>query len=129
MFNWKPEYELRSEHINRQHQHLFKLANRLFSLQGSPATKQELRELILELIRYIQTHFQDEETYMQKLQYPDLHDHHAKHEQIIGEMNEVLLSSHHLSQLKTGLHQLLKKWIQEHIENEDMKIKKFEQPE
>ena len=59
---------------------------------------------------------------MTKHNYPGSAAHKQKHERIINEMNEALVGSTSLAQLKSNLEDLLIRWIQSHISIEDKRF-------
>jgi hemerythrin len=87
--------------------------------------RSELKQLLKELYNYVQIHFRDEELYMKSIHYPLLDEHSAKHNAIIEEMTQIVRSSHSIADLSQHLFPFLKKWILEHVQTEDMKIKEF----
>jgi len=74
---------------------------------------------------YMCEHFQDEEAYMESIDYPLLREHKQLHEKIIDELTQVLKQSKSveilINQIKTVSHQ----WLSEHILEHDQHIQKW----
>lgn len=75
-FSWKEEYNLGVEVIDKEHQQLFRIVNRLLAFQQDEKNSQWACQ---EGIKYFKTHaiqhFSDEETYMRSINYEGLDNH------------------------------------------------------
>ena len=75
-FSWKEEYNLGVEVIDKEHQQLFRIVNRLLAFQQDEKNSQWACQ---EGIKYFKTHaiqhFADEEAYMRSIHYEGLADH------------------------------------------------------
>ena len=70
MPQWSDKYKLHHDLIDAQHKELFRLANFVYRLHPEKTTKQELAVILKSFYQYIQTHFKDEESYMESINYP-----------------------------------------------------------
>lgn len=79
-FEWKDEFNLGVERIDKEHQRLFKIINKLFSFQEEDKNGQWACQ---EGIKYFRTHtvkhFADEEAYMSEIHYSGLERHRQIH--------------------------------------------------
>lgn len=83
-FEWKEEYNIGVEHIDKQHQELFQFINKLYLLTqkkwGWNNSKQSCRKGIDFFKKHAVEHFSDEEIYMTSIGYKDLEQHRRIHE-------------------------------------------------
>ncbi len=120
--NWTKECRLGIDQIDSQHRLLFAIANELIDFENPMEEAPEFKYLFNHLRHYVEDHFSCEEKWMSDNQYPELEEHHKKHELIIEEINGVLKGIKSLYDLKGKLETLMQKWIKEHILMEDKKI-------
>jgi len=52
MFEWKEEFTIHMPHIDRQHQELFRLAERLYQALSAGQGKQVLEDTLDRLVKY-----------------------------------------------------------------------------
>lgn len=78
---------------------------------------------------YVQKHFQDEEEYMRRHDYPELDAHMLQHKDLIARIQEI---EQHLmggEDVTDEMIELLTRWIVGHIGYEDLKIATHREPE
>ena len=125
LIEWSEKFSLRHALLDRQHQELFDLANAVQALTPESADKAELGRLFKEFFDYMAKHFKEEEAYMQSLDYP-LYDKHKKfHETIIEGMTKILKEKKSIAELQKSMKMIAKKWLVEHILENDLKIEKW----
>jgi len=81
LIQWQDRYSVGVERIDRQHQELFRIVNRLAASitgQPSPATAAATMH---EMCKYLDKHFQDEEQYLEK--HPEFDRHNLAHLEFI----------------------------------------------
>jgi len=125
LIEWEEKYSLKHERIDTQHQELFRLANAVQNLNAETTTKAELSKLFKEFFDYMAHHFQEEEAYMQRIDYPLFPKHHALHESIIEGMTKILKEKKSLEQVQERMKFIVQKWLVEHILENDLKIEKW----
>lgn len=80
---WKEEYNIGVEIIDKEHQRLFKIINKLFAVDGEEV-EEKSRWACQEGIKYFKghalKHFADEEKYMESVNYAGRGRHHSIHE-------------------------------------------------
>lgn len=122
---WDDSYAINIEGIDTQHKKLFELVNRLYDLDDSTSTKEDLRLILYEFNDYMKVHFSDEEAYMLKIAYPSLDEHKKLHEDIIETFTKVIKAPASLSLMKVKIRMIAKRALIDHILHEDSKIKLF----
>lgn len=79
-FVWREEFKIGVDVIDREHQRLFKIINKLFSLKGEDANSQwACQEGIKFFKGHAVKHFADEEAYMESVNYEGLEKHREIH--------------------------------------------------
>ncbi len=121
---WDEKYSLKNEKIDAQHKELFRLFA-LVELLNEKTTKNEIKDILNRFFVYMKEHFRDEEAYMQKINYPLLRDHHKLHQEIIEEFTKLLKENHTLQSLQENMKIATKKWLIDHIIDNDLKIEKW----
>jgi hemerythrin len=122
LFVWDPkQLGLQVEEMDREHQVLIGMMNKLALRSEAGAAKAELRGLLDELVKYTEKHFADEEAYMRSIQFPKLPSHQAIRRQLLTALGE------HVQEFNTGPGQVspkllsfLKLWLSAHIRGIDM---------
>ena len=120
-FNWRDEYSVGNEQIDAQHEHLFKLANKVFLAED----KHTLKHCLVELFRYIRKHFKDEEKLMSQLNYPDYEHHVQLHNDIVLRLTKIDDDFKTEKFSITELTTLMNDWLLKHIIKEDKLIGDF----
>jgi hemerythrin len=127
-FEWKDEYRMEIDEVDKQHKKLFDLGRKVSNLiQNKDISNQvnAIGEILNELIAYTQEHFNQEEAFMMKQQYIDLATHRMEHDFLRKKLlyiDNMDLSSHDTI---VKLVSFLSDWISEHIIISDMKFKKY----
>ena len=122
---WKPCYCIGDELIDRQHQRLVSLLNYLYDRIMEACSKKVIDLVLMELIRYAETHFQDEEELMRRINYPELDKHQKEHERLVTEVFHFKEKFDRGLATKMELLHFLREWLVNHVINEDLKIKCF----
>jgi hemerythrin-like metal-binding protein len=94
-------------------------------MENSP--KERLEELILGLVNYTKTHFNNEELHMSNMNYPELEAHRKMHKSFVDQVNN------YYERLKAGklilsieVTNFLKDWLVNHIKGSDQQYAAFE---
>ena len=83
MMNWTESLSVNEKKLDGQHKALFILVNDLLSMRGSTVDPEELTKKVEVLQKILKTHFQDEEEYLSKCNYPHLEEHAREHRRLI----------------------------------------------
>jgi hemerythrin len=125
LIEWSEKFSLHHDLLDKQHQELFDLANTVQKLDPNSADKAELGKLFKEFFDYMAKHFKEEEAYMQSLDYPLYEKHKQFHESIIEGMTKILKEKKGVAELQKSMKMIAKKWLVEHILENDLKIEKW----
>ncbi|WP_228036818.1 bacteriohemerythrin [Cuspidothrix issatschenkoi] len=124
---WRTEYETGYILIDNQHQSLFHAINALNSAMLI-GRGEELLERTLESLKiYTTIHFETEEEFMLKNNYPGYLEHKAKHKllrQQVEEFNQQI-KLQNTSQITINVSHFLTDWLIHHIKDEDKKMIAF----
>ena len=131
MFEWKKEFELGIDTIDKQHQRLLEIGNRISELLVSHVEGDDdyddIMEVLDELTNYTIYHFKVEEDYFLKHNYPEYEKHKKEHDAFIDYLHSIDLRAVEEEQ-KAFLKELLKKivnWVFNHIITTDFLYKDF----
>lgn len=126
LFQWQKEYSVQVKKMDNQHQRLFNIADKVCQAVQSGYRPQLVAKVLLFLINYTKTHFDEEEALLKLYGYPSFDEHKAQHQQLINQIDEI---QRQLSEGRLGedfsLSEFFKSWIVNHIFNEDKKYGKF----
>lgn len=82
---WDSRLETGDETVDRQHIRLFELVNELTDAIEAGTAPEAIRGFWIELVRYTNTHFIDEESLMEACRYEGLAEHRAQHADLTGQ--------------------------------------------
>lgn len=129
MYDFKEEYKIGVEEIDKQHQKLFELTDKAYCLLKDEYTLDKYDKIVAiinELRDYTKFHFKSEEDYMESINYKKLFTQKIEHAEFIKKLDEVDLSKIDESQdtYISDLLAFLSNWLIEHILKKDMLIGK-----
>lgn len=117
---WEARFSVKVPEMDRQHQHLVGIINRLHDEMARGAPPESLAAILKDLVRYTQVHFRREEELMAAAGYPALGRHRAEHQDLT---NQVLQFERDLEAgklaLSIALLNFLKAWLKDHISRSD----------
>jgi len=124
---WDETLKIGVESIDSQHRGFIRMANDLHDalMRGRAGDLGEVRDLTLAKLRkYLREHFQDEEDYMARMEYPGLEDHRRAHEEFTARIREyeARIAEGHTA-LSSELMKTLLDWFENHVLTEDMKYR------
>ena len=132
MYEMKPEYYIGIDMIDEEHKQLFKYADDAYELLHDENTpdKYDRTDMILEDLRdYTAKHFNDEEQYMESINYKKLFTQKIQHQEFIHKLDEFI--EHHNDEIKDqdeqimGILKYLTEWLVNHILYVDGQIAEF----
>lgn len=116
MFQWEEKYSVGIQSIDNQHKEIFKYLNELLQAMKDGKAENVTTQIILELAKYAKIHFQKEEFFFQRFNYPETVEHMREHQFFIEKVESFK------SEFKAGkitltfeLLGFLKDWIDHHI--------------
>lgn len=123
---WKNNYSVHVEELDRQHQRLIQIINSLHDAMKIGAPKPALERILSDLVSYTRFHFQTEEQLMRAHRFPEYKEHLREHESLtstVVRFDEDLRAGR--VALSVPLMQFLKSWLSGHILQSDAKYSPF----
>ncbi len=124
IFEWKDEYSVKIAEIDEQHKKLFDLIIELESCSKASEFETIVKDVLENLMEYVNIHFETEEYYFDKASYEETDAHKEIHNAIKLDLNEKIntLFARKITALDiVGLHNFLIDWLQHHILEQDQK--------
>ncbi|MBF7067804.1 hemerythrin family protein [Campylobacter volucris] len=119
---WDQKYSVNNENLDAQHQKLFKLAAKVEEMSDRAIYQIELKKIIADFFHYIKFHFDEEENYMQQINYPYIDQHKLMHKKITNTMVKLIKEVKTTNDLKEKLNTIVSSWLIEHIIQHDVMI-------
>lgn len=120
---WDDSFSVGVEEIDEQHRRWIEIINELHdSIMDRTVSVKTTDRILCAMIDYAHFHFAFEEDYLKKINYPDLKKHHYQHEfftkNLVAKLQEERAGG---LVMNTEVMRILMNWLQEHIQEEDMK--------
>ena len=126
MITWKKEYSLNNQVLDEQHKKMVKMINDLHDIMEGTKDKTALDAVMKELSDYTFYHFSYEESYMEKIGYPELEKHKECHAELVHDVHEIFNKMYGEHKVSTDeIYKFLKNWLVDHIQEKDQKIRAF----
>lgn len=122
---WDQKYSVNNEILDDQHQKLFKLAAKVEEMSDRAIYQTELKKIIADFFHYIKFHFNEEENYMQQINYPYFKEHKQMHKNITNSMIKLIKEVKTTNDLKEKLYTIVSSWLIEHIIQHDIMIEQW----
>jgi len=123
--SWKPEYELNIEIIDNQHKKLVEYIQILYNSVLESNQNEITVKIIADLIDYTHYHFDTEENYFTKTEYPSIEEHKKEHKMFIERISIFSEASNSEFQMTFSLINFLKSWLINHILLTDKEYVKY----
>ncbi len=123
---WQPAYDVQVSRFDEQHKKLFQLMSDLHNAMKEGEGQIKLAEIFNALTAYTTTHFSDEISLMESMNYPGTAEHKAQHDNLImqvGELNKKFVKGDGVVSIEVL--NFLKNWLVTHIQHEDKKYGLF----
>lgn len=125
-FVWKPEYAVGVPEIDRHHQDLFALVDRI---ERTGLGERDLVGLIARLDEDMAKHFREEEAHMREIGYPDLARHAREHRGFLEWLDSVKRTYARSGEapfaLAEQVNAYMEQWFVNHILRSDMAYREF----
>ena len=123
---WKNEYSVGIDSIDKQHKTLINLINQLNTAVDYSTGDEFEREALDKLVEYTKVHFSYEEGLMEQNGYPDFAAHKAQHVEMIKKVEEVLAQyeREHDTAMRNAA-EYLKTWLIKHINGTDKQYSSY----
>lgn len=121
---WTDAIKVGVDAIDKDHQQLVSLLNRIMRRSSD---EDDFDGIIKELIDYTRYHFRREEAIMEVCGYPALERHHRLHQSLVAQASEQAEKwfNDRSEESRNKLRTFLRKWLFDHILEEDTKIVSF----
>lgn len=124
--DWSPNYALGIHILDTQHRQIFSLCSGIEELaeEGSPQVRQAFHDAINELLQVAAKHFEEEETYLDEIELPDMERHKKEHRDYLEMLSAVagdsapgIINTHAVREFTFN-------WWTNHILQSDMEFKR-----
>jgi len=88
LVTWDKSYSVKVRRCDEEHQKLFQLMNALYDAMRVGKGRTVVRQIVAELSDYTKTHFQAEESLMERAKYPGLAGHRVEHQRFVARVAE-----------------------------------------
>lgn len=121
LFQWEDRYQLNVTSMDDEHKQLIFLMNDLYSKYTSKVSADEQGVALKKLAEFAVKHFEDEEAYMKKVNFPGLETHCVIHKSLLAKVTEFVNEFESKKVISNELFNFLKTWLAAHIIGIDMK--------
>lgn len=126
VLEWKEQLEIGDPEIDSEHRYLVQLIVNLHEQYAKGKVPESLAAVFQHLVKYVKTHFDNEERLMEAIGYPGLEEQRKQHRDLVAQAVELLEQYMEGSDTVTGeTISFLKNWALDHIARTDMKIRPF----
>ena len=120
--NWQDSYSVNVKEIDDQHKTLIEMVNTLHEEMLSNKGREAQKKAICEMVRYATVHFDTEERYMRRFNFPEYPSHRAEHDTFSSKALDLKDRADHDGFILTlEILTFLKEWLQRHILGTDKK--------
>jgi hemerythrin len=120
MIVWQDDYSVGLQEIDEQHKCLINLINQLYEALAAKQHREQVAQILEELVDYTLIHFAVEETLMRLFDYPEYAQHKQSHDGIAQQVREFQRAFRAgQAHLDMELLMFLKNWLTEHISKVD----------
>jgi hemerythrin len=126
--NWKEDYSVGVKEIDIQHHNFVSLMNKTYDAVYKNESKEKIVQILDELFSHAQNHFQTEERYFDKFNYPLKDEHKNVHNTLLGQIPSLKKSineSEDYAKEVLKLIDFLENWLVEHMLIHDKKYSEF----
>lgn len=124
---WSPEYSVGHLTLDQQHKSIIQLIGMIHDMaEGQDSEYQQLKQVLLYMMEYSQTHLEYEEKLLKQYNFPEFDDHAARHNLFVRKFVELSAEAEKDPHLRLAeLSSFLVEWWDDHILKEDMKFREF----
>lgn len=124
LFQWSDDYLTGNDVIDKEHQYLFSLLQKVFDVISQFGGDQQIiMDSLDTLLDFTESHFRDEELMMRYYHYTDYENHREKHDLMISQVEEMQKQISETDPIRTTeILRFLKIWMINHILKEDTKL-------
>jgi hemerythrin-like metal-binding protein len=122
---WSSNLDVGVQNMNKEHQQLLSIMNKLYDRHQEKAPLIELKSLMNDLANYTVKHFQDEEAYFDSIGFPDADKHKLIHKDLLTKFGTHRSNFEASGTLDQSFFLFLKMWLSAHIQGIDSKYGVF----
>lgn len=125
---WGERYTTGIAQIDSQHMELVSLTNKLFHacLDGKQNVDSVFEEAMHRLVEYVRYHFSEEQTLLERINFPKYRDHKKEHDSLVRDILEMAREySSGKKYVPNHLVRALKDWVFGHIAVSDQDFSNF----
>ena len=117
---WQMEFNIGIEVIDDQHKRIVEYINELEEILSDPFhTREQVGDVLNNIIDYTQSHFAFEESLLAQANYPYMSPHKSVHEAFISKIEKYRQQFLAGTAIEKDLHKMLLKWLINHIQHDD----------
>jgi hemerythrin-like metal-binding protein len=126
LFQWSKDYSVGVTTMDRHHQKLFDLLNKLHDAMMEGKAMAVVSGIIRELLDYTKYHFGEEEKLMEKIKYSGISEQKRAHQKFIASIEDYKAQADKgmAAFLSSGMSKFLTDWLKNHIGILDKKYQK-----
>ena len=123
LLEWSSELDVRVDSMNREHTELIRLMNVVYEANASASGKARISSALDALVEYTVKHFEDEEAYMESINFSGLRSHKYIHQDLLRRVGGFVsdYKSSTSDELPNEFFEFLKFWLVSHIQGIDTK--------
>jgi hemerythrin len=124
--NWSPAISVNVKVIDDQHKKLFEILNRALLKKERGANRDEMIDVLRELVDYSDYHFRTEDNYMLDNNYPLFQNHRREHGQYLRKLG-ALIETYEKAEagLADDISTFLEKWLLAHVSESDLRYARY----
>jgi hemerythrin len=115
LIQWSDELRIDNDALDAQHKWLFDLAARFFDFDINSFDFEEISKIVLELYKYMETHFEREEGMAKRVRYPKCEEMAQAHQAVIDKMNHMMKTCKSIDELRPKLYDIFSAWLSQHV--------------
>jgi hemerythrin-like metal-binding protein len=126
IIKWRESYTTGITSLDRQHQKLIGLINKLYKVIIKEDSSDSVEEVLSKLIEYAEKHLREEEAILETNGYPDFANHIVLHQSYLEEVKTLMAKVKKDKEAAVrDTYSFLRKWWLGHIVAEDQKYGEF----
>lgn len=123
---WNENFSVGVREMDEQHKRLIGIINELIEADNTTVDSETIFDILTKMTNYALSHFEKEEQYMIKYNYPDYSIHKDQHSEFKDQLITFCKDTKaHKESIPTEIFSYLKTWLTNHILETDMAYKSF----
>ena len=127
LMEWKDSFSVGVLQLDADHRHLLDLINQLHDAHAKKQSGEIVTAILTELRDHVGQHCAREETFMDKIGYPETESHKQSHHNAVDSVNQLISISKSAPQAETTRQVLefMKSWFATHVICTDVKLREY----